>query len=171
MFFLITRSLFDPAIMPNRYALTQTTLVDKLRQQNGIKVEETKKKVVQNKAPAQLGGIPSALRHFFSDCAIEESQSEKLEWLLTMRFAKEDYRDVFSKLRVSSSQSVEIYPFLLCPNAYVVSGFSGSSSIVLVMNREFGMWKIDNVIVPVYYDSFLDMNVINWDCKPHFDYE
>ena len=123
-------------------------------------------------APAFQGGIPSALCRFVEDGGLSSSV-KNAEWLLTRRFAKEDYSSVFSQVAGASSvkSSVNVYPFSPVPRSYVVTDNEGSFSLVLVMRQESGKWKIDNVILPTVYDSFLDINEINWDCTPYFDYD
>lgn len=170
LLFLLTRSLINPTIIPNNGSEKQTTIVDRLCSQKGIDSEASTGKDSPVNAPARKSDIPSALKSFFTRGGFEAS-AENNSWLLTRRFANSDYSRLIPNIGDGGPKVVDVYSFLLTPNTFVVFNRRGFGSLILVMKQESGLWKIDNIIVPIYRNSFLDMNEINWDCKPHFDYE
>ena len=113
--------------------------------------------------------IPTTLKQFFAKGGFSASK-EIVASYMTKRFVKEDHSSIIPQIGDVSTKPFDIYPYQLFPNAYVVSTTESPGNLILVMKQVSNSWKIDNVIMPVSYDSFLDMNIINWDSELYYNY-
>ena len=91
-----------------------------------------------------------------------------MTWMVTKRFM-----DRYVSEPVSSALTktpVAVYRFLPMPDAYVVAPQRPGSTMIVVMGRESGRWKIDNLVPSTTHDWFLNADFTNWDCELQYEY-
>ena len=164
--FLTTRSFLDPAEVP--HSVSKETLIETRCKQLGICFSNTHKgEELVSTAPSHLEDIPLALESFFAQGGFTSSM-EETNWLVTRRFSRalisEPIQDALSQA------TVNVYRLPIVLNSYVVEPQWGGPTMLLMMEKESGKWKIDNIIPHKFHDAILDLELTNWECNPLFDY-
>ena len=167
LLFLLTRRLLDPAEVARINPNTET-VVERLCKQSGFDYSKLLKKEKQfTVAPDRKEDIPAALRQFFSRGGFDSS-GDGMKWMATKRFV-----DKYVSEPVSSALAktpVTVYRFLPMPDAYVVLPQQSGKAMIVVMGRESGKWKIDNLVPSTIHDWFLDADYTNWDHELQYEY-
>ena len=159
--FIVTRSIFDPADMPQE-GKAGMPLVDSLTAQSG-RVTKAKAQDHFAAAPANKEQIPALLAQLFSEDSVSSEVSSHRRFM--------SYRLLQNGFTFSmKSKQVDVYAFPLVPDSYVVTSADDDKSLILSMRSESGAWKIDNIIPQIQYDVLSEMELTNWDCKPVYSY-
>ena len=170
--FFITRPMLDPADMPNA-KVSGTSSIDRIRSEKGIHLNLavlSKQGEEKYAAPKKKEEVPGSLEIFFKNggfCA----DPARIKDVLSKRLINK-YDQLYNIIpsQFTTKTDVVVTWFTWIPNAVLVREASGSDAMIFVLIPESGYWKIDNCIPKQFYNSFLSMDVTNWNFDPMFDY-
>ena len=165
--FFLTRGFLDPAEVARINPNTES-VVEKRCKQSGFDYSKLLKKEKQfTAAPDRKEDIPAALRQYFLKEGYDPS-GNGMTWMVTKRFMDRYFSEPVSKALTKTP--VAVYRFLPMRDAYVVAPQRPGSAMIVVMGRESGRWKIDNLVPSTTHDWFLNADFTNWDCELQYDF-
>ena len=156
--YFIIGSITNPAKWPGSSTASMDDIVS-LRQKEVTSIQPTEQKVFK-KAPNNKSDIPAALKQFYSNG--DYNNNEKMKWLATKQIYQNDSVSISSP---QPSLDVNVYPFSMVNNGYLVSSLNQDFSIALIFARDGGAWKINNVVNLTIWDEPSQAYMTNWDGK------